>query len=235
MADGRRSELAQRLHNVRRQIDVAAEGCGRSACDIVLVVVTKTWPTSDIRALYDLGVRDVGENRHQEAEQKASELDDLDLTWHFIGQVQSNKTARIATYADAVHSVGSVKVAGRLDDAARQLARVVDCFVQVNLDAQPERAGRGGVTGADVMAVADALESAGALRLRGVMGVAPQHGDAESAYRELASVGRLLQREHPLATAMSAGMSGDLSEAVRAGATHVRVGSAVLGQRPPLG
>ncbi len=235
MAEPRRSELEQRLDGVRSQIAVAADECGRSAADIVLVVVTKTWPTSDIRVLYDLGVRDVGENRHQEAEQKASELDDLDLTWHFIGQVQSNKAARIATYADAVHSVGSVKVAARLDGAARESSRVVDCFVQVNLDAGPERAGRGGVTGADVAAVADVVDSAVALRLRGVMGVAPQHGDAETAYRGLGAVSRLLQRDHPLATAISAGMSGDLSEAVRAGATHVRVGSAVLGQRPPLG
>ncbi len=219
---------------MQHQIASAAQDSGRSYDDVVLVVVTKTWPTSDVRILHDLGVRDIAENRHQDAEHKAHELADLDLWWHFIGQIQSNKAARIATYADVVHSVDSVRVAARLAAAAQQHQRLIDCFVQVNLDPEMARGGRGGVTGDDLDAVARAVEESDGLRLRGVMGVAPLHGDADTSYRMLARTSRHLRTAHPGATGVSAGMSGDFPAAIRAGATHVRVGSAVLGQRPVL-
>ena len=234
MAEGRVRELEQRLRAVQDQIGLAASANGRSPDEVTLVVITKTWPTSDIRILYDLGVRDVGENRHQDAEAKADELSDLDLTWHFVGQIQSNKAARIATYADVVHSVDSVRVARRLGAAAQEHDRVVSCFVQVSLDEEERRGSRGGVAPDEVDGVAAAVEEAGGLTLCGVMGVAPLHGDAESAYLRLASTRSRLRHAYPPATAMSAGMSGDLVAAVTAGATHVRVGSAVLGQRPAL-
>ena len=234
MAESRTAELGRRLRAVQNQIDDAARRGGRSAADIVLVVVTKTWPTSDIAILHDLGVRDVGENRHQDAEAKAAELSGLDLTWHFIGQVQSNKAARIAGYADVVHSVDSVKVATRLAAGARSASREVECFVQVSLDEESAAAGRGGVSPDRVGDIAAALHAAASVRLRGVMGVAPLGGDADAAYRRLAETGRRLRELYPAATGMSAGMSGDLAAAISAGATHVRVGSAVLGERPPL-
>jgi pyridoxal phosphate enzyme (YggS family) len=223
---------------VREQISVAAAEAGRSADEITLVVVTKTWPTSDIRLLSDLGVRDIGENKHPEAEGKAAELEELALTWHFIGQVQSNKAPRIARYADLVHSVDSTRVAHRLNSGAHQTDRVVDCLVQVNLDPAGAGAGRGGIPTGDVDEidrVAEAIETAGALRLRGVMGVAPLGGDALAAYARLAAVRGVVRSTYPGATLLSAGMSGDFADAIRMGATHVRVGSAILGERPPLG
>jgi PLP dependent protein len=234
MADERHRQVAQRLAKVQEQVAAAATAAGRSPDEVHVVVVTKTWPTSDTRILYDLGVRDVAENRQQDAERKAAELADLGLTWHFVGQIQSNKAAKIAAVSDVVHSVGSVKVASRLAGAAEQHGRVLDCFVQVSLDAEPARTGRGGVLQVDLQSVADAIAAAPALRLRGLMGVAPLHGDARAAYEELAAASGRLRTVHPCATDISAGMSGDFSVAIEAGATHVRVGSAVLGERPSL-
>lgn len=234
MAETRRGELERGLRSVEEQIAAAAEAAGRAPDDVVLVVVTKTWPTSDIRLLHELGVRDVGENRHQDAEEKAGELADLDLTWHFIGQIQSNKAARIAAYADVVHSIDSVRVAGRLAAGAEQSDRSLDCFVQVSLDSGGDRAGRGGAAEGELDDVAEAVDAAAALHLRGVMGVAPLGGDAAAAYQRLALLSQRLTARHGCAISISAGMSGDFSDAIRAGATHVRVGSAVLGQRPAL-
>ncbi len=234
MADSRRDELELRLRTVQERIGSAAEASGRSRDDIVLVVVTKTWPTSDIRLLHGLGVRNIGENRHQDAEQKVAELADLSLCWHFIGQIQSNKAARIAAYADVVHSVDSVRVAERLGGGAEQDGRSIDCFVQVSLDTQAGRSGRGGVTDEQLDDVAGAVDDAPGLRLLGLMGVAPQQGDARSAYESLVRMSRRLTDHYPAATAISAGMSGDFPLAIRAGATHVRVGSAVLGERTAL-
>jgi pyridoxal phosphate enzyme (YggS family) len=233
----RRRELAERLERVRAQIADAARVAGRGADDVTLVVVTKTWPASDVALLADLGVRDVGENRHQEAEAKAAEVAGLgvDVRWHFIGQIQSNKAARIARYADVVHSVDSTRVAQRLNAGAHAVDRTIDCLIQVSLDPDPAAQGRGGLAPDDVWPVAQAIDNAGALRLAGVMGVAPLGGDPRSAYALLSEVATRLRVTHPDADWISAGMSGDFVPAVEAGATHVRVGSAVLGERPPLG
>lgn len=227
----RHDEIAARLQDVRRRISDAAHASGRDTGDITLVVITKTWPVSDIEILLDLGVADIGENKHQDAEQKAAAMTGRDVRWHFVGQIQSNKAAKIAAYADVVHSVDSVRVAQRLNSGAHQHDRRVRCLIQVNLDPAPERAGRGGVGPAEVADVAYSIETAGMLELAGVMGVAPLDGDAAQAYRRLAEVSESLRRSYPAATAISAGMSGDFEEAVKAGATHGRVGSAVLGER----
>lgn len=235
MTEARTAQLHSRLDAVRARIAAAAESAGRASADVTLVVVTKTWPTADIRRLLRLGVRDVAENRHQEAETKACELAELDLRWHFVGQVQSNKAAHIAAYADVVHSVDSVRVAHRLNAGAHRYDRSLDCLVQVSLDQPGYEADRGGVTPTGVAEVAAAIDGAGLLRLVGVMGVAPLGGDPATAYEQLSSISSALQATHPGASWISAGMSGDLEAAVSAGATHVRVGSAILGERLPLG
>ncbi len=152
-------ELAARLKTVRAEIAAAAAAAGRSADDVTLIVVTKTWPASDVRILADLGVTDVAENRHPEAEDKARELADLGLTWHFVGQIQTNKANRIAGYADVVHSVDSVRLAQRLNAGAHHHDRVVDCLVQVSLDPSEASAGRGGVAPAEVGEVAAAIDT----------------------------------------------------------------------------
>jgi len=229
----RRDELTANLDAVQARIRAACTAAGRGPGEVGLVVVTKFFPESDVRLLADLGVTAVGENRHQEAAAKAAACADLHLTWHFIGSIQSNKASGIATYSDVVESVDRVKLVGHLDRAAQERERVVDCLVQVSLD-PPEAEGRGGALSADVPRIAEAIETAGALRLGGVMAVAPLGEPALAAFERLAAVAAELQRDHPHATAISAGMSGDLEEAVRCGATHVRVGSAVLGQRPPI-
>jgi pyridoxal phosphate enzyme (YggS family) len=233
MSDARRDELAKRLTDVHNRVAGAAEAAGRSPADVTLVVVTKTWPADDVRRLHDLGVRDFAENRAQEAEHKAADLADLPLTWHFVGQIQSNKAARLAAFASVVHSVSSVRVATRLELGADRHQRAVDCLVQVNLDPEDAGSGRGGVPPDEAAAVADAVESQAHLRLVGVMGVAPLGADPQAAYQQLAGVAADLRSAHPQARLLSAGMSGDFEAAIFAGATHVRVGSAVLGERPP--
>ncbi len=231
MSDERRHEITRGLDEVRERISTAAAAGGRDPSEVTVVVITKTWPVSDLEILLELGVRDLGENKHQDAEEKAAGLSGRGVRWHFVGQIQSNKAGKIAAYADVVHSVDSIRVAQRLNSGAHQHGRSVTCLVQVNLDDAAEHEGRGGVRGDEVAKVAHAIETAGRLELGGVMGVAPLHGDADGAYQRLMEVSGQLRARYPRAVLVSAGMSGDLEAAVRRGATHVRVGSAVLGER----
>lgn len=231
----RRKELAAGLAGVLDRVSTAAAASGRRPEGVTLVVVTKTWPTSDLRLLHELGVRDLGESRHQEAMEKAVALDGLSLRWHFIGQLQSNKAAAVSAYADTVHSVDSSKLVTRLNRGAQEHDRQVGVLIQVSLDPDEARAGRGGVGPASMLTIAGEVERAGGLVLEGVMGVAPLGRDPRPAYDRLRAASDELGTEHPAATAISAGMSGDFEVAIAAGATHVRVGSAVLGARPPLG
>lgn len=228
----RRDQLAANLATVQARIRAACEAAGRDD-DVALVVVTKFFPESDVRLLADLGVTDVGENRHQEASEKAAACADLGLRWHFIGGIQSNKAAAIAAYSDVVESVDRLKLVTALDRGAEASGRVVDCLVQVSLD-PPAATGRSGAPIDEVPRVAAAIAGASALRLRGVMAVAPLGLPPLPAFEHLATVAADLRRDHPEAVVVSAGMSGDLEDAVRCGATHVRVGSAVLGPRPPI-
>jgi len=227
----RRDELAANLAAVRDRIARACADSGRASDEVRLVVVTKFFPASDVRLLADLGVTDVGENRHQEAEAKAAECADLGLTWHFIGGLQSNKAAAVAAYAGVVESVDRRKLVAPLARGAGE--RPVDVLLQVSLD-PPGREGRAGADPAELSALAAAVAGAGPLRLRGLMAVAPLGEDPAPAFDRLAAIRADFLAEHPDARWLSAGMSGDLEHAVRAGATHVRIGSAVLGSRPRL-
>ncbi len=229
----RSREIAQRLASVRERITGACADAGRDPGGVRLVVVTKFFPASDVRILADLGVGDVGENRHQEAEAKAAECAELGLRWHFIGGLQSNKAAAVAAYADVVQSVDRVKLlSGLVNGVQRRPGRQpLDVLVQVSLDAP----GAGARSGADpkmVPVLAEAIEQREALRLRGLMAVAPLDADPAEAFARLAGIHHDLLDSHPDATWLSAGMSGDLEPAIIHGATHVRVGSAVLGSRP---
>jgi pyridoxal phosphate enzyme (YggS family) len=227
----RREEIETRLGEVRERIARACASAGRDADETTLVVVTKFFPPSDVRLLADLGVRHVGENRHQEAVEKAAECADLALSWHFIGALQSNKAAAVAAYADAVHSVDRPKLLGGLSRGAQERGRDLDCLVQVSLD-PPGASGRSGAPRDQVPALVERILETEGLRLRGVMGVAPLGGDPAEAFADLAEVAADVRRSAPDATWISAGMSGDLEAAIAAGATHLRIGSAVLGTRP---
>lgn len=229
----REDEIAAGLETVRGRIADACADSGRDPDEVRLVVVTKFFPASDVRILAGLGVTDVGENRHQEAQAKAAECADLGLTWHFIGGLQSNKAAAVAAYADVVESVDRAKLVGGLDRGAHQRDHVIDVLLQVSLD-PPGREGRSGVDPDGLAALGAAVDAAGMLRLRGLMAVAPLGEDPAPAFERLAGIRRDFLADHPAATWLSAGMSGDLEHAVRAGATHVRIGSAVLGSRPQV-
>jgi pyridoxal phosphate enzyme (YggS family) len=227
----RREELAANLDAVRRRIEVAASATGRDPAEVTLVAITKFFPASDVRLLAELGVTDVGENRHQEAQEKAADCADLELRWHFVGGLQSNKAAAVTTYAHVVESVDRVKLVKPLNRGAHESDHDVDVLLQVSLDA-PGREGRSGAEPADLDDLAAAVDEAGMLRLRGLMAVAPLGEDPAAAYARLAGIHRDLLAVRPTATWLSAGMSGDLEAAVTAGATHVRLGTAVLGPRP---
>jgi pyridoxal phosphate enzyme (YggS family) len=226
----RRDELAAGLARTRSRVGSACRAVGRDSDEVTLIVVTKLFPASDVRLLHELGVRDVGENRHQEASDKRERCRDLDLTWHFIGNLQSNKAAAVAGYADVVHSVDRRKLLPGLSRGAQQRDRPLDVLVQVNLDPVP-RSGRGGAALDEALLLVEQVAGTAGLRLRGVMGVAPLGEDPADAFARLAVVARAVRGLSPEATWVSAGMSGDLEQAVAAGATHVRVGSAVLGSR----
>ena len=234
----RAEEVAAGLARVRRRIESACADSGRDPGEVTLVVVTKFFPASDVRILADLGVTDVGENRHQEAQAKAAECADLALRWHFIGGLQSNKAAAVAAYADVVESVDRAKLVAGLQRGAHDRSHPVDCLLQVSLDPpsgqDPSSQGRSGADPAELDALATLVEGHGMLRLRGLMAVAPLGADPVEAFARLAEIRARLVATAPDATWLSAGMSADLEPAIAAGATHVRIGSAVLGPRPAV-
>jgi len=238
-SSGRRDELRANLAEVHERIAGAALAAGRDPSEVTLVVVTKTWPASDVRLLAGLGVRDVAENRDQEARPKHEACADLGLRWHFVGQLQRNKARSVASYADVVQSVDRAELVPALDRAAHGHGRVLEVLIQVGLAEGPTAAHRGGAHPQEVPALAELVAASGSLRLRGVMAVAPLGPDGvpldpRPGFALLAEVAGRLRAGHPEATIISAGMSGDLEEAVAAGATHVRVGTAVLGGRRTL-
>ena len=231
--EARRAELARGLAEVERRITEACAAAGRRRDEVTLIAVTKTYPASDVRTLVELGVTHIGENRDQEASAKAAACADLPITWHFIGQLQTNKAKSVARYAAMVHSVDRLRLVRALGTAAVRAGRVIDCLVQVALEREPDP-NRGGVPPAGVMEIADAVAGTEGLRLAGVMAVAPLGEDPAPAFARLAGVAEAVRKEHPEARVISAGMSGDLHQAIANGATHVRVGTALLGRRKPF-
>jgi len=258
-SDERRRELADNLRQVRQRIAAACVAAGRPVDEVVLIAITKTFPASDVVLLAELGIADVGENRDQEAAAKvaavaslSSQLGSLDqalLRWHFVGALQTNKCASVVRYASLIHSVDRLRLIDALARAAHEdalaraahedaLARaahqtqetVVRCLVQVDLD-DTSRPGRAGARRDEVAAIADAIADDSRLELAGVMAVAPLRADPGAAFGELAQIADAVRQRHPSATVISAGMSGDLEQAVANGATHLRVGSALLGAR----
>ncbi|WP_395106037.1 YggS family pyridoxal phosphate-dependent enzyme [Actinomadura sp. SCN-SB] len=230
--DERRAELAANLASVRRRIDAACADAGRDPAEITLIAVTKTFPASDVRLLASLGVTDVGENRDQEAAPKAAATADLPLTWHFVGQLQTNKVRSVASYADVVQSVDRPRLVRALSSAAVRAGRTLRCLIQVSLDGPgPGRHERGGVPPEDAVALAGTVAAADGLVMDGVMAVAPLGADPLPAFRRLAEVAAEVRAAHPGARVLSAGMSGDLEAAIACGATHLRVGTALLGGR----
>jgi pyridoxal phosphate enzyme (YggS family) len=227
----RREELSGRLADVRKRIEAASRAAGRDQGEVTLIAVTKTFPASDVRLLFDLGIRDVGENRDQDAAPKAAECADLapELTWHFIGQLQTNKAASVVSYAGVVHSVDRSRLVRALGGHATKAGRVVTCLVQVSLDRDEDR---GGVAESEVPGLAGEIAAEDGLSLGGIMAMAPLGVPPAEAFAPLPRIAAAMRASYPEAVMVSAGMSGDLEEAIAAGATHVRVGTALLGGRP---
>jgi PLP dependent protein len=219
--------LAERLHRVQEQIAGAARDAGRDPAEVTLVVVTKFQPVELLQELYDLGVRDFGESRHPEARDKAAALPD-DVVWHFIGQLQTNKARQVAKYADVVHSVDRIELIEALD------GRELDVLLQVDLgisEGGADAPSRGGAKPSSIPFLAGRVMGSEGLRLKGVMTVAPLGMPVVPAFSALRMVSERVRGIAPDASWISAGMSGDFREAVAAGATHVRIGSAVTGPR----
>ncbi|RGC67937.1 hypothetical protein C5N14_15750 [Micromonospora sp. MW-13] len=236
----RRAELAAGLAQVRARIADACATAGRDRSEVTMVAVTKTYPASDVLLLAGLGVTEVGENRDQEAAGKAAEVAAAGVAprWHFIGQLQRNKCRSVVRYADVVQSVDSARLARALGAAAAAgRDRPLDVLVQLSIDGDPARGGAlpgSADPDAGLGPVAEAVAGAAGLRLAGLMAVAPLGWEPERAFARLAEVAREFRAAHPEAVALSAGMSGDLETAIGYGATHVRVGSALLGMRSTL-
>ncbi|MBA3744423.1 YggS family pyridoxal phosphate-dependent enzyme [Sporichthya sp.] len=233
--EARRQELAANLAAVQGRIAAACAAVGRVPAEVTLIAITKTWLHSDVRHLVELGVADLGENRDAEATEKAAVAAAAGLgglRWHFVGQVQTNKARSVAGYADVVHSVDRSRLVRALSVGAVEAGRELGALIQVDLGPPGSAEGRGGATPSGVPALADEIAAADGLRLLGVMAVAPLGRPPAPAFEALAEVASKLREAHPGATWISAGMSGDLEVAVGAGATHVRVGSGLLGNRP---
>jgi pyridoxal phosphate enzyme (YggS family) len=231
--------LAAKLVAVRARIAAACAAADREPGEVTLIAVTKTYPAEDVIHLAALGVADVGENRDQEAAPKAAEVTaaGAEVRWHFVGQLQRNKCRSVVRYADVVHSVDGVRLATTLAEAAeRHRDRPLDVFVQVSLDGDPSRGGAvdGGGDDVNLDRVLATVADADSLTLRGLMAVAPLGVEPARAFAVLARLADRVRLEYPHATLLSAGMSDDLERAVDYGATHVRVGSALLGNRPRL-
>ncbi|MEV0552903.1 MULTISPECIES: YggS family pyridoxal phosphate-dependent enzyme [unclassified Streptomyces] len=236
----RKAQLAGNLAKVEERIAAACVAAGRKREEVTLIVVTKTYPADDVRILSELGVRHVAENRDQDAAPKAAACADLPLSWHFVGQLQTNKVRSVVGYADVVQSVDRARLVTALSKEAVRRERELGCLIQVALDAdETGRGERGGVGTGGIEELAGLVAGAPGLRLDGLMTVAPLTGPyagrEPAAFERLMDLSTDLRSAHPAANMVSAGMSADLEQAVAAGATHVRVGTAVLGVRPRLG
>ena len=234
----RRVEIATALKTVRERIAAACRAAGRVEDTVRLIAVTKTFPASDAALLTDLGVTHLGENREQEAGPKVADLRELrpdaDVRWHMLGRLQRNKARAVARWAAEIQSVDSDRLADALDKAVRNAREAgdrttpLDVLVQVSIDSDPER---GGAPLDTLMPLADHVARSGELRLRGLMAVAPLTMTPDEAFERLARAADRLREDHPEATELSAGMTGDLESAVTHGSTCVRVGTALLGTR----
>jgi pyridoxal phosphate enzyme (YggS family) len=222
----RKSEIAANLLEVNRRIATAATKAGRNPADIKLIVVTKTFPITDLQNLYDLGVREFGENRDQEASEKVGLLP-ADINWHFQGQIQSNKLKSITGWATYIHSIDQLKYAKMISEFAGNQRKSI--FIQVSLDEIPES--RGGVDPAKLVELASGITKFTNLNLMGLMAVAPLDEGTDSAFSRLTTFHHEFMKGFPQAKYLSAGMSGDYESAILHGATHIRIGSSILGNR----
>jgi len=226
------SDLAQRYREIVDRIDLAAKASNRSSADVTLVVVTKNHPHQLVLDLLALGARDFGENRDQEAAPKAKEIARLateDYRWHFVGQLQTNKVKTVLEYANFIHSLDRESLLTELQKRTDDRADALGVFIQVNLTEDPDR---GGVRVPDLMGFAEKVVASQGLKLEGLMGVGGLQVAPEAEFEKLANLSVKLQKVAPGARGLSMGMSSDFEVAIGYGATHLRIGTAITGNRP---
>lgn len=225
--------LANRYKSVLERIESAARQAGRQATDIELIVVTKNHPATLVLDLIELGARHFGENRDQEARPKAETVatstDSKIYDWHFVGQLQSNKVKSVLGYANTIHSLDRPSLLNELIKQAKTSAKPVDVFIELNLT---DDLGRGGIEPKDIRSFAEKVAQSSDLNLLGVMGVAGLDQEPEREFERIRDASQQLQMAFPSAKYISAGMSGDFETAILAGATHLRIGTAITGNRP---
>ena len=225
----RKDQIHLNLELVKEKISAAAQAAGRAPSEITLIAVTKTFPVSDLEILHELGVRNFGENRDQEAAPKVGVLP-ADITWHFQGGIQSNKLKSISNWASVIHSVDKFKYAQMISQFS--VGKTKEIFIQVSLDSLPQS--REGVDPADLMQLAEQIMSLPNLQVKGLMAVAPLDQPTEQAFVRLQQIQQKFIQLYPAASSLSSGMSGDYELAISLGATHVRIGSSILGNRSPI-
>ena len=230
----RLADIQSNLEKINSRIAEASSRSKRNISEITLIAVTKTYPASDVDLLKQLGIENVGENKDQEASGKISQVKEK-FSWHFIGQLQSNKAKSVVTYADLIHSVDRLSLAKELQKSASAIAKKQKVLIQVDLDQSGPDASRGGVWPADLAGLAQFISQSENLELAGLMSVAPLGENPSEAFERLAQIRSDFLKNYPNAVILSAGMSEDLEAAIEHGATHLRIGSALLGERPKIG
>lgn len=225
----RAMELTNNLTEVNQRINIAAKKVSRSVDEITLITVTKTFPTSDIEILYQIGLRDFGENRDQEASKKITNLP-KDIRWHFQGQIQSNKLKSITSWASCIHSVDQLRYAQLISQLIGDAKMPI--FIQVSLDKTSKN--RAGVEPDELIKMATQVSELPGISLQGLMAVAPLDMAAELAFTKLAKIREVFLTSFPTAKSLSIGMSGDYETAIEYGATHIRIGSSILGNRASI-
>jgi pyridoxal phosphate enzyme (YggS family) len=230
----RLSDIQGNLEIIQSRIKNACSAAGRNVSEITLIAVTKTYPASDVDLLKQLGIENVGENRDQEASSKKSEVKNQ-FKWHFIGQLQSNKAKSVVNYADLIHSVDRWSLAKEIQKSAQGIDKVQPVLIQVDLDQSGPDPTRGGIWPAQLNELVASINQASHLELKGLMSVAPLGEKPELAFARLKDIRVGFLKENPEAHILSAGMSDDLEAAILHGATHLRIGSALLGERPKIG
>ena len=230
----RLADIQSNLEKINSRIAQACSRSKRNISEITLIAVTKTYPASDVDLLKQLGIENVGENKDQEASGKISQVKEK-FSWHFIGQLQSNKAKSVVTYADLIHSVDRLSLAKELQKSASAIAKKQKVLIQVDLDQSGPDPSRGGVWPADLAGLAQFISQSENLELAGLMSVAPLGENPSEAFERLAQIRSDFLKNYPNAVILSAGMSEDLEAAIEHGATHLRIGSALLGERPKIG
>jgi pyridoxal phosphate enzyme (YggS family) len=221
----RREFISSSLQDVKSRIASAAQLAGRDLGEITLIAVTKTYPVSDVAILRDLGEGNFGENRTEEGSVKSIEVPGI---WHYQGQVQSRKLREIASWANVIHSLDQVSHIEKLNRICEETGRKIGVFIQLSLDGAPDR---GGVVEQELGGLADAVAASSGLELKGVMCVPPVEYEHQLAFAEIAQIHQRFISKFPSAKSLSAGMSSDFEIAIAHGATHIRVGSEILGSR----